>query len=96
MSRQNHFWIVAVQDSRPVLIYGSTDERLSRQKGLEMLPGIDFQIKRLPTSNLQRASSLLRGSRLDETHDLREATKRQMHERGLKRRLDNNNRGYPI
>jgi len=80
-----HYWLVAVCDGRPVLIYGSTDENSARQRGMEMLPGVDFEIKRLPTRSLPKASSLLRGNRLETTHSLKKATERLGHDKSLAR-----------
>lgn len=81
---ENHWWIVAKQDGRPILIYGDRNENTARQKGLETLPGIDFKLVSLATSSLPHASQLLRGKVLNEEHDLRSATKRQVHEKGLR------------
>jgi hypothetical protein len=96
MSRQPYYWVFASPDGKPTLIKGGATEYAARQIGLEKLSGIDFRVVRLHTTNLQAASAEMRGQVLDETHDLRQATKRQMHERGLRRRLDNSNRGYQI
>ncbi len=81
-----HYWIVAVEpeSSKPYLLYGGTTEEEARQKGLEILGGLDFEIKRLPTRNQARASSLLKGGRLEQTHSLKRASKRLGHDRSLR------------
>lgn len=82
-----HYWLVCndPDSGKPYLIYGGQTEEEARQKGLEMLSGVDFEIKRLPTRNLQRASSLLKGNRLEQSHSLREASKRLGHDKSLNR-----------
>lgn len=88
---EQFFWIISSCDGRPILIFGDRDENVARQKGLEQLNGRDFKLKRLPTRDLGKASSMIRGQRLEETHDLHEATKRQTHERGLRRHQQSQN-----
>ncbi len=79
-SRRYHYWIIARDEKgQTILIYGAPDEQTARMRGLEMLPGVDFVLKRLPTRDLGRASSLLKGSLLEETHDLKRATRRLRH-----------------
>ena len=63
---RQYYWIVAHDDTgKPYLIYGGVSEESARDKGIEMLSGIDFEIRKLPTRSLARASSLLKGNRLD-------------------------------
>lgn len=77
---QYHWWLVAHDNNDTTLIYGSgISEEAARQHGLEILPGLDFEVRKLPTRNLARASSILKGKRLEETHSLKEATKRLKH-----------------
>ena len=90
--KRYHFWLVAYDDGKPYLIYGGITEDEARRKGLEMLGGLDFQIKRYPTSNLPTASSYFHGSRLEQTKSPREAMRRVGHDKSLerlkKKRLD--------
>lgn len=82
MSRTRYyFWLTARgDDGKPYLIFGSDkSEEQARQKGIEMLPNVDFEIKRLPTRDLDSASSMVRGNRLETTHSLKEASQRQGH-----------------
>lgn len=90
MAHENYWWITATDpdSGKPYLIAGGRTEDEARQKGFEMLGGIDFQLKQLPTRNLQRASSLLKGNRLEETKSLHKAAERLGHERTLKNRLN--------
>jgi len=68
----NYYWLVAKDETgKPYLVYGGATEEEARQKGLENLNGIDFEIKPLPTRDLSSASSMLRGNRLEQTHSLR-------------------------
>ncbi len=85
-SRRKYYWLVAVDttDNKPYLVFGGNTEDEARQKGLEMLPGINFEIKDFPTRNLAMASSMLRGKRLDGKIPLHEASRRQGHEKSLK------------
>ena len=87
------YWLVAQENGRPYLIYGGQSEEEARQKGLELLCGLNFEIKRLPTRNLQKASSLLKGNRLEETHSLKKASQRLGHNKSIKR-LKNSRGAY--
>lgn len=82
-----YWWLVTQdEDGKPYLIFGSDKgEDDALQNGREMLPGTSFEVRKLPTRNLQRASSLLRGSRLENTHSLKEASKRLGHEKSVAR-----------
>ena len=86
---QSWYWIVCTdpETNKNFLIAGGRTEDEARQRGMEMLGGLDFTIKRLPTRNLQRASSLLKGNRLEQTRSLRKASERLGHERTVRRRL---------
>ncbi len=83
------WWLVTRDESgKTFLVFGSNKgEEEARQKGLEMLSGLDFEIKRLPTSSLSRASSLLKGDKLERTRSLKEAGRRLGHSRSLRRSL---------
>jgi len=85
--RKYHYWLVTRDENgKPYLIYGSPNsEEEARQKGLEMLPMYDFEIKRFPTSDLGKASAMLKGRKLEELHDLHQATRRLGHDKSLKR-----------
>ena len=84
--RRNYYWLSAQDETgKSYLVYGGITEDEARQKGFEMLGGVDFEIKRLPTRNLATASSMLKGNRLEQTHSLREAGKRMGHNRSLKK-----------
>lgn len=88
MIRKQYYWIVASdpETNQPYLLFGSDNsEEEARQKGLELLPGIDFQLKRFPTRDKDTASAFLRGVRLEKTHSLKEATRRIGHNKSLKR-----------
>ena len=86
MSR-TYYWLVTTNPDtgKPYLIYGGETEAEARQQGLDMLGGIDFEIKPLRTRNLQTASSMIRGKRLESTHSLSKASERIGHNRSLER-----------
>ena len=86
MTTRYHYWLTGVADGKRFLIYGADSEDRAREKGLETLSGIDFSIKKLPTSRIESASRMLKGSRLEETHNLDTATRRLKHKRIRKRR----------
>jgi len=89
--RQNHYWLISKdEDGKPYLVYGGLSENEARQKGLEMLGGMDFEIKRYPTKDLGTASSYLRGRRLEQTQSLRESGRRIGHTKSINRRLRRN------
>lgn len=83
-----HYWLVSRDSTtgQPYLIYGGISESIARQRGLEMLGGLDFRIKRFPTKSLSAASAMLRGTRLNKGMGLHESTRRQGHEKTLRRR----------
>ena len=86
-SRRKYYWLIC-QDSdtgKVFLIAGGRTEDEARQKGLEMLAGIDFEIRGLPTTNLQSASAMVRGKRLEDTHSLHRAKERLGHDKSLER-----------
>ena len=84
--RQKHYWLVCSdENSRPYLVYGGRTEDEARHKGLEILGGIDFEVKMYPTSNLAAASSMHKGKRLEDTHSLGKASQRLGHDRSLRR-----------
>lgn len=85
MSRRYYYWLVTQSDGKPYLVFGGNDEDAARRKGLELLGGLDFEVKRYPTRDLGAASAFFRGKRLDETHSLRESSSRIGHDRSIAR-----------
>ena len=83
--RQNHYWLVCSDEGKPYLVYGGRTEDEARQKGLDILGGVDFEVKMYPTSNLAAASSMHKGKRLEDTHSLGKASQRLGHDRSLRR-----------
>jgi hypothetical protein len=84
---ERYYWIICKDPdtNKPYLIAGGDTEMSARQKGLESLSGIDFEVRELPTRDLSRASSMIRGKRLEDTRSLRAAKERLGHDRSLKR-----------
>ena len=94
MPKQYHWWIAAQDENgKPYLIYGAPDfgsnggEDAARAKGIDMLGGLNFEIKRYPTRALSEASSYYRGKRLESGEGLRASTQRLGHEKSIARRL---------
>ena len=90
MGRQYHYWIACRDEEtgKPYLIYGCPDregEEEARRKGMEMLPGLDFEIKRYPTRNLSEASAYHRGKRLERGEGLKSSVERLGHEKSAER-----------
>ena len=88
MSRRMYFWIAAKDETgKPYLISATmcSTESEVRQRGIEMLGGLDFEIKRYPTRDLSSAVRMHRGSRLEDTHALRTSARRQGHEKSINR-----------
>ena len=87
MNRRQYYWIVTndPDTGKPYLIYGGETEQEARNKGLEQLCGVDFELKQYPTRNQDEASAFLRGKRLSDTHSLGEAGRRIGHERSINR-----------
>ena len=88
-SRRRHFWLVTTDpdSGKYFLIYGGPSEEEARQRGIEMLSGVDFEIRALRTRNLATASALVRGTRLESTHSLHRASERIGHDRSVRRYL---------
>lgn len=84
--RRQYYWIYAHDDDgKPYLIFGSDkDESDARRKGLEELGGVDFEIRKFPTRNLARASSMLKGHKLSTEHSLKKASARLGHDKSLR------------
>lgn len=95
-SRRLYYWILArdPESGKPFLIAGGNTEQEAREKGLEMLAGVDFEIKGLPTRNLSRASSIIRGKRLEDTHSLRSASEKIGHDRSVRRMMKKRGRKW--
>jgi hypothetical protein len=74
MTTRYYYWLIARDESsgKPFLIFGGNTEDEARRHGFETLSNIDFEIKRYPTRDLGRASSMYRGNRLDTTHSLKD------------------------
>ncbi len=87
MPKEEYWWITArdPETGKPYLIAGGRTENEARQKGLETLGGIDFQLRKFPTRNLAHASALLRGSKLETTHSLKKAAERLGHNKSIVR-----------
>lgn len=83
--KEYHYWIVAREDGKPYLVYGGRTEQEARNKGMEMLGGINFEIKRFPTRDLAAASAYYRGKRLESGEGLRNSTQRIGHGKSIKR-----------
>lgn len=85
--RNWYYWIVARDpvSQKPYLLPGGKTEQEARQKGLEQLGNIDFNLRRLPTVNMAAASSMLKGHRLERTKSLHKATEKLGHNRSLRR-----------
>lgn len=88
MAATRYYWWIAAKDSdnHPYLIFGSENgEDDARRKGLEMLPGTDFEIVRLRTRNQAAASAQYKGVKLGRVHSLDEASRRLGHEKSLRK-----------
>lgn len=82
-----YYWIIAKdgETGKVFLVAGGSNEAEARSKALECLPGVDWQIRRLPTRDMARASQIVRGKRLEETHSLTQARRRLGHDKSLNR-----------
>ncbi len=83
--RKYYYWLIAQSEGKPYLVFGGASEEEARRKGLDLLGGLDFEIKRYPTRDLGAASAFFRGKRLADTHSLRDSSKRIGHDRSLAR-----------
>ena len=85
--RRQYWWIITIdtESGRPMLIAGGEDENKAREKGLEMLAGLNFELKRYPTRDRNEASAYYRGKRLESGIGLHKAAQRIGHEKSLAR-----------
>lgn len=83
-----YYWIVTrdQETGKPYLLTGGDTEIEARRRGLEMLGGTDFEIKRYPTRDRNEASAYYRGKRLEHGDGLKKSSQRIAHEKTLKRR----------
>ena len=80
MNTRYYWWLVTRQDGKDTIIFGSDlSAENARQKGIEILGGLDFEVCKLPTRDLGKASSLWKGRKLDRTHSLKKSTERLRH-----------------
>lgn len=87
-SKRLYFWIATRDEvGKPYLISAvkCKTEDECRQHGMEILGGLDFEIKRYPTRDLRAAVRMYRGSRLEDTHTLQTSARRQGHEKSINR-----------
>ena len=92
-TKRYYYWLLCQsEEGKPFLIAGGDTEDAARSKGLECLGGIDFETRRLPTRNLARASAMIRGVRLEETHSLKRASQRLGHTKSVRRMLERRSR----
>lgn len=80
--RRYYWWIYGRDDGdgKPFLVFGSDkSEDDARMKGFDMLSGVEFDIKRLPTRDVSSASRMIKGHKLEVSHDLRKSTRRLSH-----------------
>ena len=87
----NYWWIVAKdpESGKTNLIFGSDkSEEDARLQGLEMLGGLDFDIKKFPTRDRNSASSMMRGKKLSQGEGLHRSTRRIGRDKTLRRILE--------
>lgn len=96
--RNWYYWIVTKDPDtgKPYLLPGGKTEQEARQKGLEQLGGLDFELRRFPTTNMAAASAMLKGRRLEKTQSLHKATERLGHNKSLRRAQRKRTRGSPF
>ena len=84
-----HYWITCndPETGKAFLLYAvpaREGETAARQRGFELLGSVDFELKKYPTMDRVRASAILRGKRQEQSHSLRESSRRIGHERSIK------------
>lgn len=92
--RKKYWWLVVPdpETGRTNLIFGSDkNEDEAREKGLEMLGGLDFDVKMYPTRNRNEASAFHRGKRLEDGEGLKRSSQRLGHEKTLNRIMKRRN-----
>ena len=82
---RDYFWLTGIAEGKPFLLYGGMTFDEANEHGLEMLAGVDFQIKKLPTRNISQASRMCKYGTLANTHNIVRARERLGHDRTIKR-----------
>jgi hypothetical protein len=62
--RKEYYWIYTKYEGRNVLIFGGSSEKEARDIGWKKLSGMMFEVKKLPTKNMDSAMAMLRGDQL--------------------------------
>lgn len=77
MNRE-YYWITAHYDGKDILIYGGESYQEAERKGFQELP-CTFEVVMLPTSDIGRASRMIKGRKLEMTQDLSGSMKNLRH-----------------
>ena len=75
---ETHYWITATYQGKDILIYGGASYYEAEQKGNQELPCM-FDIIALPTSDIGRASRMVKGQKLEQTRNIDESLKNLRH-----------------
>ena len=82
---RDYFWLTGVAEGKPFLLFGGMTFDEANEHGLEMLSGVDFQIKKLPTRSISAASRMSKYGTLATTHNIVKARERLGHDKTIKR-----------
>ena len=84
VSKRNWYWIKAIErDGRMAVLGPYNSEEEANSQGYELLDVPDFQIKKLPTRDLARATHLAQGGRVEDGHLIAPAHLHTRHEAGI-------------
>ena len=93
--REYHWWLITRdEEGRPYVVYACPDrgstggEDVARSRGFDILGSMEFTVKRFPTRDIGKVRSYVCGNRLEGGAGLRESTRRQGHDRSLRRMLN--------
>jgi hypothetical protein len=86
--RRRYWWLVGTDtDGTPFLVFGSAvSEQEARQKGLEMLGGVNCEVKELHHRDMGAASHEMKGGTLAESKDIHKALRKLRHKNVGKKR----------
>lgn len=77
MNRE-YYWITAHYQGKDILIYGGESYDEAERKAFQQLP-CTFEVVMLPTTDIGRASRMIKSRKLEETQDIGESLRNLRH-----------------
>ena len=86
--RNWYYWIVTrdPETGKPYILPGGETDQKGNQHAQELLGTVDYELRRLPTTDANEASRLIKGRRLEKTHNLHKSVEKLGRKRSFVRR----------